>query len=79
MIGSFAHDRARWMCDLKDAVLVVIKKVDHITHADIVSAAITSCQASKRKAKKIKKGGTQNGLTSKKLRSLQKEFANELN
>ena len=63
MIGSFEDDRARWMCDLKDAVLVVIKKVDHITHANIVSAAITSCQGSKRKAKKMKRE-THNGLAS---------------
>ena len=54
MIGSFEDDWARWMCDLKDTVLVVIKEVDHITHANIVSSAITSCQGSKRKAKKIK-------------------------
>ena len=51
------------MCDLKDAVWVVIKKVDHITHANIVSAAITSCQGSKRKAKKMKRE-THNGLAS---------------
>ena len=54
MIGSFEDDRARWMCDLKYPVLVVIKEVDHITHANIVSSPITSCQRSRKKTKKIK-------------------------
>ena len=54
MIGAFEDNWARWMCDLKDTVLVVIKEVDHITHANIVSSPITSCQRSRRKTKKIK-------------------------
>ena len=48
-------DWARWRGDLEDPILVVVKEVDDITHANSVSSPIISCQASKRKAKKIKR------------------------
>ena len=54
MICSFKDDRVRWRGDLKDPVLVVIKEVNHISNANIVSSPITCCQRSRRKAKKSK-------------------------
>ena len=54
MICSFKDDRARWRGDLKDPVLVVIKEVNHISNANIVSSPNTCCQRSRKKTKKAK-------------------------
>ena len=62
MIGTFKDNRAGWRCNFKHPVLVVIKEMDHVTHANIVSSPITGCQRSKGKTKKSK-GDPQRSLS----------------